>query len=200
MEKQNKMDELDELPTIMEQDECEIVAEQELPAAPAKKQPPRKRKKPAASTTTAKKPKKAVLVKRYLDNFDSSKQPPPSEADLKSMTVAKLETLCTLQQKQATHNMQPSGLAVTLIGFVSQCLDFLAQTDNEITRLNQEDEELKRAVSEELGNLATFLNNKVKIGSHLALNCGRAVVKKRKLGKKNESEEECVEASPVNAP
>jgi len=193
------MDELDELPTIMEQDECEVIAEQELPpppAAEAKKQP-RKRKKPAAAT--AKKPKKAVLVKRYLDNFDSSKQAPPSESDLKSMTVAKLETLCTLQQKHATHNMQPSGLAVTLIGFVSQCLDFLAQTDNEITRLNAEDEELKRAVSEELGNLATFLNNKVKIGSHLALNCGRAVVKKRKLGKKNESEEECPEASPVDA-
>jgi hypothetical protein len=77
--------------------------------------------------------------------------------------------------------LQPSGLAETLIGFVSQCLDFLAQTDGEITRLNDEDEELRRCVSEELGSLATYLNHKVKIASHVALNSGRAIVKKRKL-------------------
>jgi hypothetical protein len=97
------------------------------------------------------------------------------------MTVAKLETLCTIQEKQQTHKLQPSGLAETLIGFVSQCLDFLAQTDGEITRLNDEDEELRRCVSAELGSLATYLNNKVKIASHVALNSGRAIVKKRKL-------------------
>ena len=121
MEKQT-MDELDDLPTIMEQEE-----EHELPPPEPKKQ--RKRKTPGA---TAKKPKKAVLVKRYLDNFDSSKEKPPTEADLKAMTVAKLETLCTLQQKQATHNMQPSGLAVTLIGFVSQCQHSIFQDENEL--------------------------------------------------------------------
>ena len=188
------MDELDDLPLIVEQEEQACEVEQELSAVPSTKK--KKRKKPAVT----KKPKKAVLLKRYLDNFDSSKQQPPTESDLKSMTVAKLETLCCLQQKQAAHNLQPSGLADSLIGFVSQCLDFVAQTDNEITRLNSEDEELKRAVSEELGNLATFINNKVKIASHLALNSGRAVVKKRKLGKKNAKDgEEQIEASSVNA-
>jgi hypothetical protein len=179
------MDELEELPVV--EQHSEVVAEQELPSS-------KKRKR----TAVKKPPKKAVLVKRYLDNLDSSKQSPPSEVDLKNMTVARLETLCTLQQKKATHNMQPSGLAVTLISFVSQCLDFVAQTDNEITRLNEEDEELKRAVSEELGSLATFLNNKVKIGSHLALNTGRAVVKKRKVGKKNGAEEQPTQGSTVD--
>ena len=52
------------------------------------------------------------------------------------MTVAKLETLCTLEQKVKTRNMKPSELAESLIGFVSQCLNFLARTDNGSTQLN----------------------------------------------------------------
>ena len=106
------------------------------------------------------------------------------------MTVAKLTTLCTIQEKQQTHKLQPSGLAQISINFVSQCLDFLAQTDGEITRLNGEDEELRRCVSEELGSLATYLNNKIKIGSHLALNSGRAIIKKRKLSPEKETQDE----------
>jgi hypothetical protein len=150
----------------------------------------KKRKRSVATAKKKKKPRKPELVKRYLDNFDSSKEVPPTEHELKSMTVAKLETLCTIQEKQQTHKLQPSGLAETLIGFVSQCLDFLAQTDGEITRLNDADEELRRCVSEELGSLATYLNNKVKIASHVALNSGRAIVKKRKLSPEKQTENE----------
>ncbi len=159
-----------------------------------------KKRKRAAAPKKKKKARKPELVKRYLDNFDSSKQVPPTEDELKSMSVAKLETLCCLQEKQQTHKLQPSGLAETLIGFVSQCLDFLAQTDGEITRLNEDDQELKRCVSEELGSLATYLNNKVKIASHVALNSGRAIVKKRKLmPPKKENDEQRGEEQAKNS-
>jgi hypothetical protein len=171
------MDELEHLPEIKQDVVLPISAPSNTVMPDTKSG--KKRKRPPA--TKKKKPRKPELVKRYLENFDSSKHTPPTEDELKNITVAKLETLCTIQEKQQTHKLQPSGLAETLIGFVSQCLDFLAQTDNEITRLNQEDEELKRCVSEELGSLATYLNNKVKIASHVALNSGRAIVKKRKL-------------------
>jgi hypothetical protein len=169
------MDELADIPEIDDALLCPSPVDTVVPLS----KPSTKRKR--QSTKKKKKPRKPELVKRYLDNFDSSKQTPPTEEELKGMTVAKLDTLCKLQEKQQTHKLQPSGLAETIIGFVSQCLDFLAQTDNEITRLNQEDAELRRCVSEELGSLATYLNNKVKIASHVALNSGRAIVKKRRL-------------------
>jgi hypothetical protein len=174
------MDELDDLPKIL--DATEFI----IPASTTSVQPvstptiTKKRKKPTTS-----KSKKADLVKRYLQNLDSTKEAPPTDAELKSFSVAKLETLCTIQEKQSTHKLQPSGLAESLIGFVSQCLDFVAQTDNEICRLNSEDTELLRCVSEELGSIATYLNNKIKIASHVCLNSGRAIVKKRKLEKEN---------------
>ena len=170
------MNELEEIPEVEINDVTPAVAEvaDVLPVRKGK----RKREAPKPAKKLG---KKAQLVKRYLDNFDSSKQEPPTESEVKSMSVAKLETLCTLQEKQQTHAIQPGGLAASLIGFVSNVLDFLARTDGEITRLNEEDQELKRCVTEELGALATFLNNKVKIASHVALNSGRAIVKKRKL-------------------
>ena len=172
------MDELEDIPEI-NADFCLPVPNDDIVENPTTK---KKRKRPTQTVKKKKKkPRKPELVKRYLDNFDSSKQTPPTEDELKGMTVAKLETLCTIQEKQQTHKLQPSALAETLIGFVSQCLDFLAQTDGEISRLNEQDEELRRCVSEELGSLATYLNNKVKIASHVALNSGRAIVKKRKL-------------------
>jgi hypothetical protein len=161
------MDELEQIPEI----DDVVIAE---PAILNVAKTVEKKKKPV------KKSKKADLVKRYLTNFDSSSEVPPTEAEVKAFTVAKLEMLCTLQQKQQTHKMKPSGLADTLIGFVSGIMDSLAQTDNEITRMNSEDQELKRCVSEELGSLATLLNNKVKIASHVVLNGGRAIVNKRK--------------------
>ena len=169
------MDELEQIPEI---DDYAVLS---TPTTTHDAVVPTSTKKRKAAPKKKKKARKPELVKRYLDNFDSSKQVPPTEDELKSMTVAKLETLCTIQEKQQTHKLQPSCLAETLIGFVSQCLDFLAQTDGEIARLNEDDQELKRCVSEELGSLATYLNNKVKIASHVALNSGRAIVKKRKL-------------------
>ena len=44
--------------------------------------------------------------------------------------------------------------------------------------------------TKELGSLATYLNNKVKIASHVALNSGRAIVKKRKLSPEKETQDE----------
>jgi hypothetical protein len=185
------MDELDDLPKILD-------GEFTIPTIATSVQPistptsTKKRKKPDRTTS---KPKKADLVKRYLQNLDSTKEVPPTDAEIKSMSVAKLETLCTIQEKQSTHKMQPSGLAESLIGFVSQCLDFVAQTDNEISRMNSEDSELLRCVTEELGSIATYLNNKIKIASHVVLNSGRAIVKKRKLEKENGCTEVEVESS-----
>jgi hypothetical protein len=175
------MDELEQIPEI-DADFCVPVPTDNIVEDTKSDTTNKKRKRaPVATKKKKKKPRKPELVKRYLDNFDATKQTPPTEDQLKSMTVTKLETLCTIQEKQQTHKLQPSALAETLIGFVSQCLDFLAQTDGEISRLNEQDEELRRCVSEELGSLATYLNNKVKIASHVALNSGRAIVKKRKL-------------------
>jgi hypothetical protein len=182
------MDELDELPTILDAAPISVKSIPTIPTITTKK-----RKKPEKKM--APKSKKADLVKRYLQNLDSRKELPPTDAEIKSMSVVTLERLCMLQEKQATHNLQPSGLAESLIGFVSQCLDFVAQTDNEISKLNSEDEELNRCVSEELGSIATYLNNKIKIASHVCLNSGRAIVKKRKLEKENGCREEQIESS-----
>jgi hypothetical protein len=177
------MDELEQIPEIDDDVVFPVLESSNDTMSNAKSSTTKKRKRDvvAPKKKTKKKPRKPELVKRYLSNFDSSKATPPTEGELKSMTVAKLETLCSLQEKQQTHKLQPSGLAETLIGFLSTCLDFLAKTDGEITRLNAEDEELRRCVSEELGSLATYLNNKVKIASHVALNSGKAIVKKRRL-------------------
>jgi hypothetical protein len=181
--KNKKMDELDELP-IIDSSEISTSARVLLSTKPDIATTTKKRKREV--NTNKPKSKKADLVKRYLQNFDSSKEKPPTDDELKSMSVVKLETLCTIQEKQSTYKMQPAGLAESLIGFVSQCLDFVAQTDNEISRLNSEDDELRRCVAEELGSIATYLNNKIKIASHVALNSGRAIVtKKRKYEKEN---------------
>jgi hypothetical protein len=176
------MDELEELPTVIESTLLAHTPAVQAPVISSTK----KRKKPEKTTKSS---KKSDLVKRYLQNFDSCSEAPPSDAEIKAMSVVKLETLCTIQEKQATHKLQPSGLAEQLIGFVSQCLDFLAQTDDEISRLNAEDIELRKCVTEELGSLATYLNNKIKIASHVALNSGRAIVKKHKTGKENGTQE-----------
>jgi hypothetical protein len=165
---------------------------------------PNKRKrtdvKPAPPPT--KKPKKnnnkkADLVKRYLQNFDSSKDIPPDAKEVKSMSIATLENLCTLQEKRSAHQLAPSGLAESVIGFISLVLDGIAGT-TEISRLNSEDEELKRCVSEELGCLNTFLGNRLKIASHLTMNSAHAVVKKHATEKQNannKSEEESTRES-----
>jgi hypothetical protein len=180
------MNELEELPNIGDVPVIDIPNPViNSPVTKIKRTKKNKKKAPVIS-------KKQQLVNRYLKNFDASKNVPPSEEEMKGYTVVKLQTLCTLQEKQQTHKMQPSGLAVSLIGFVSNILDFLAKTDNEITRLNAEDDELKRCVAEELGSLATYLNNKVKIASHLTLNTGRAVVKKRKYDQVKEKENDQV--------
>jgi hypothetical protein len=176
------MDELEQLPTVIE---STLLSHTHTPVVQASSSATKKRKKPEK---TPKSSKKADLVKRYLQNFDSCSETPPSDAEIKNMSIVKLETLCTIQEKQATHKLQPSGLAEQLIGFVSQILDYVAQTDNEICRLNAEDIELRKCVTEELGSLATYLNNKIKIASHVALNSGRAIIKKQKTGKENGTE------------
>jgi len=78
------MDELEELPTIIESSL--------LVHTPAVVEPisnTKKRKTPEKKT----KSKKADLIKRYLNNFDASKEKPPTDEEIKSMSVVKLETL-----------------------------------------------------------------------------------------------------------
>jgi hypothetical protein len=153
-------------------------------------------KPPVQQTKKPKKNKKADLVKRYLENFDSSKDKPPDAQEVKSMSISTLETLCTLQEKRSAHQLAPSGLADSVISFISLVLDGIAGT-TEISRLNSEDEELKRCVSEELGCLNTFLGNRLKIASHLTMNSAHAVVKKatEKQNANNKSEEESTRES-----
>jgi hypothetical protein len=141
-------------------------------------------KPPPPPTQKPKKNKKADLVKRYLQNFDSSKDKPPDANEVKSMSISTLETLCTLQEKRSAHQLAPSGLAESVISFISLVLDGIAGT-TEISRLNSEDAELKRCVSEELGCLNTFLGNRLKIASHLTMNSAHAVVKKHATEKQN---------------
>jgi hypothetical protein len=105
--------------------------------------------------------------------------------DVKSMSIATLENLCTLQEKRSAHQLAPSGLSESVISFISLVLDGIAGT-TEISRLNSEDAELKRCVSEELGCLNTFLGNRLKIASHLTMNSAHAVVKKLATEKQNE--------------
>jgi hypothetical protein len=178
------MDELEDIPEISE----------EYVHAPCNAPKKRKRDKPPPppKRTLQKKPKKADLVARYLNNFDSSKEIPPTEDDLKSYSIAKLETLCLIQEKHATHKIQPGNLAHSVISFVSQVLDGLAGTGDEITKLNAADEELTRCVGEQMGKFSTFLDSRVKIASHITLNSGRAIMKKRKLNVEKENAKECV--------
>jgi hypothetical protein len=172
------MDELEDIPEISE----EFMQQQQPVTSPQKRKRPTE-KPPPPKRTLQKKPKKAELVARYLNNFDSSKETPPTEDDLKSYSIVKLETLCTIQEKHATHRIQPGNLAHSVITFVSQVLDTMCQTGDEITALNTADEELTRCVGEQIGKLSTFLDSKVKIASRLTLNPGRAIMKKRKLEK-----------------
>jgi hypothetical protein len=147
--------------------------------APTNKRKRTAEKPPAPPPT--KKPKqnkKADLVKRYLQNFDSSKEKPPDAQEVKSMSISTLENLCSLQEKRSAREIAPSGLAESLIGFISLVLDGVAGTNSEISRLNAEDAELKRCVAEELGCVSTFLGNRVKIISHVTVNSAHAVVKK----------------------
>jgi hypothetical protein len=166
-------------------DELEPLFEVEEVLAPTSNK--RKRidvKPPPTPTKKPKKNKKADLVKRYLENFDSSKEKPPDAQEVKSMSISTLENLCTLQEKRSAHQLAPSGLAESVISFISLVLDGIAGT-TEISRLNSEDEELKRCVSEELGCLNTFLGNRLKIASHLTMNSAHAVVKKHATEKQN---------------
>jgi hypothetical protein len=166
-------------------DELEPLFEVEEVRAPTTNK--RKRtdvKPPPPPTKKPKKNKKADLVKRYLENFDSSKEKPPDAQEVKSMSISTLETLCTLQEKRSAHQLAPSGLAESVISFISIVLDGIAGT-TEISRLNSEDAELKRCVSEELGCLNTFLGNRLKIASHITMNSAHAVVKKHATEKQN---------------
>jgi hypothetical protein len=122
-----------------------------------------------------------------LNNFDSSKETPPTEDDLKSYSIVKLQSVCLLQEKHATHKIQPGNLAHSVISFVSQVLDTMCQTGDEITKLNTADEEFTRCVGEQMGKTSTFLDSKVKIASHITLNSGRAIMKKRKLNVEKEN-------------
>ena len=171
-------------------DELEPLFEVEEVLAPTSNK--RKRtevKPPPTPTKKPKKNKKADLVKRYLENFDSSKEKPPDAQEVKSMSIATLENLCTLQEKRSAHQLAPSGLADSVISFISLVLDGIAGT-TDISRLNSEDEELKRCVSEELGCLNTFLGNRLKIASHITMNSAHAVVKKLAKEKQNGKKEE----------
>jgi hypothetical protein len=169
-------------------DELEPLFEVEEVRAPNKRK--RTDVKPAPPPTKKpKKNKKADFVKRYLENFDSSKEKPPDAQEVKSMSISTLETLCTLQEKRSAHQLAPSGLAESVISFISLVLDGIAGT-TEISRLNSEDEELKRCVSEELGCLNNFLGNRLKIASHLTINSANAVVKKLATEKQNGKKEE----------
>jgi hypothetical protein len=175
-------------------DELEPLFEVEEVRAPNKRK--RTAEKPPAPPPTKKpkKNKKADFVKRYLENFDSSKEKPPDAQEVKSMSISTLETLCTLQEKRSAHQLAPSGLADSVISFISLILDGIAGT-TDISRLNAEDEELKRCVSEELGCLNTFLGNRLKIASHLTINSAHAVVKKHATEKQN-GKKSAEESSP----
>jgi hypothetical protein len=167
-------------------DELEPLFEVEEVRAPTTNKRKRTDVKPPAppSTKKPKKNKKADLVKRYLQNFDSSKEKPPDANEVKSMSISTLETLCTLQEKRSAHQLAPSGLAESVISFIPLVLDGIAGT-TEISRLNAEDAELKRCVAEELGCINTFLGNRLKIASHLTMNSAHAVVKKHATEKQN---------------
>jgi hypothetical protein len=177
-------------------DELEPLFEVEEVLAPTSNKRKRTDVKPPAPPPTKKpkKNKKTDLVKRYLQNFDSSKEKPPDSQEVKSMSIATLENLCTLQEKRSAHQLAPSGLAESVISFISLVLDGIAGT-TEISRLNSEDAELKRCVSEELGCLNTFLGNRLKIASHLTMNSAHAVVKKHAMEKQN-GKKSAEESSP----
>jgi hypothetical protein len=155
--------------------------------------PTKKRKSPEKPIVKVKQSEKQRLVKRYLDNFDASKTTPPSHEEVKRLSVSTLkERLKCIEIKQ-TASLEPTGLAERVIGLVSVLLDTLLQTESEIQKANESDLELRRAVQSELGSLATYLNNKVQIASHLALNTGKVVLKKRKLDNDKDEVEERIE-------
>ena len=105
------------------------------------------------------------------------------------MSLDTLRTKVKLQEQQKVATVvKPSGLGEQIVGLVSSLLDFLLRTDGEISQVNQSDAELIRCVNEELGVLSTLLSNKVQIASHLALNTGRAFLKKRRLRVKEDEQ------------
>ena len=107
------MNELEEIPGIADDVVFPVLESSNDTMSNAKSSTTKKRKRDVVAPkkkTKKKPPRKPELVKRYLSNFDSSKATPPTEGELKSMTVAKLETLCSLQEKQQTHKLQPQVL------------------------------------------------------------------------------------------
>ena len=163
------MDELEELPECVEEKDIVSNTPAKLktpPASPPVAPPPKKKARG----------KKTALIKRYLDNFDSTVEDVPSESDLKKMSIETLETKLKLQeQKKVVTTVRPAQLGERLVGLVSAVLDFLLKTDGEITKPNEQDEELIRCVNLELGCLSTYLGNRTQIAGHLAINTGKVV-------------------------
>jgi hypothetical protein len=146
----------------------------------------KKRKLPVTKTKVSEKQR---LVKRYLENFDSKNGVTPTQDEIKKMSTTQLKDRLKLIEVKHTVALKPTGLAERVISLVSVLLDTLLQTESEIQKVNENDDELRRAVQSELGSLATYLNNKVQIMSHLALNTGKVVLKKRKIDKEIISKE-----------
>jgi hypothetical protein len=177
------MDELEEIPEILS-------TAVDMSIIPTKN---RKSPEKTVVKAKAKQSEKQRLVERYLENFDASKGVSPTHEEVKRLSVSTLkERLKCIEIKQSV-SLQPTGLAERVISLVSVLLDTLLQTDSEIQKTNESDLELRRAVQSELGSLATYLNNKVQIASHLALNTGKVVLKKRKLDKDKDGLQDSIE-------
>lgn len=163
------LNELEELPDI---DEPMPVPPPVADKAPKKQ---KKRKRDEA------KPEKDTLIASVLENWDSKKQGDvPNVDELKRKKLSDLKVLAKTQQIRQSSNLNEKGLAETFIAFLSSLLDTALQTDGEIERTNMADQELIRALREELGYWSSLLNNKVKVAAHLALNSGKVAVKKFK--------------------
>jgi hypothetical protein len=179
------MDALEEIPTILEtavQSTQMVLNNNKKRKLPSAIKPPKQPKQ-------SKQSEKQRLVKRYLENFDSQTGTTPSHDEIKRMSTTQLKEKLKVIALKHTVALKPTGLAERVISLVSVLLDTLLQTESEIQKLNESDDELRRAVQSELGSLATYLNNKVQIISHVALNTGKVVLKKRKIDKEFVSKE-----------
>jgi superfamily I DNA and/or RNA helicase len=165
---------LEEIPTIIESAPTQMATNNATN---------KKRKLPATKPSKTKQSEKQRLVQRYLENFDAKNGIAPTHDEVKRMSTLQLKDRLKLIEVKHTVSLKPTGLAERVISLVSAVLDTLLQTESEIQKVNESDDELRRAVQSELGSLATYLNNKVQILSHVALNTGKVVLKKRKIDK-----------------